>query len=260
MTAHRRFRIAPVLAGTVTTLLTLTTAAPPARAQAATIAGYWEGTVTLPTGQLPVMIELLNANGSGWSGTIDIPIQGIRGIALSEITFDGKAVMIKIPGMPGNPVFNGSLSEDGQGFSGNYVQGQGVFPFSFERKVEPPDRDDLTALYAPWERAGVPGEGLAGTWRALMVLGPAKLRMNLNVSKGEDGALGATVDSVDQQSPSIPAASISLGGDGGRTVTLSIPAVGASYEGTLNEDGSEISGTWKQGGVGMELKWRRAAA
>ena len=259
MIAHRRFVIATALAATVATLLALA-AAPPARAQAATIAGYWEGTVTLPTGQLPVMIELLNANGAGWSGTIDIPIQGIRGLALSEITFDGKAVMIKMPGMPGNPVFNGSLADDGQSISGNYVQGQGVFPFSLERKVEPHDRDDLTALYAPWEQAGVPGEGLAGTWRALMVLGPAKLRMNLNVSKGDDPVLTATVDSVDQESPGIPAASISLGGDGGRTVTFSIPVVGATYEGTLSEDGSEIDGTWKQGGVGMTLKWRRAAA
>lgn len=259
MNLDRRIVIAQALAGAAVTFLALA-APPPARAQAATPAGYWEGTVTLPTGQLPVMIELHSADGAAWSGTMDIPIQGIRDLALSEITFDGKSVMIKLPGMPGNPVFNGALAEDGRTITGNYVQGQGVFPFSLERTAEPPERDDLTALYAPWQQPGIPGEGLAGTWRAMMTVGPSKLRLNLNVKRGDDGSLSATVDSVDQQSPAIPAASISLGGEGGRTVTISIPVVGASYEGTLSPDGSEISGTWKQGGVGMPLTWRRGQA
>ncbi len=41
-------------------------------------------------------------------------------------------------------------------------------------------------------------------------------------------------------------------------MTFRMSRIGVSYDGTLNADGSEILGTWRQGGVSLPLKFKRA--
>ena len=41
-----------------------------------------------------------------------------------------------------------------------------------------------------------------------------------------------------------------------RILHFQMPVIGAQYIGTLNEDGSQVSGQWQQGAV-LELDWRR---
>ena len=88
------------------------------------VAGHWEGHIEIPGQPLTVKVDLA-INDSDWSGTIDIPAQGAKGLPLSEIHVEENdaelRVKFSIRGVPGNPTFEGQL-QDGV-VSGTFSQG-----------------------------------------------------------------------------------------------------------------------------------------
>jgi CubicO group peptidase (beta-lactamase class C family) len=108
----------------------------PAWLQAAeqpTVAGHWEGTIELPTTKLDVNIDFTQKSDGAWAGDISIPAQNARDLPLGNISLQGNEISFEITGVPGNPVFKGTLSEDGQKISGQFTQGGQTFPFSLSR-------------------------------------------------------------------------------------------------------------------------------
>src|SRR6202050_3461313 len=99
-------------------------------------------------------------------------------------------------------------------------------------------------------------QDIAGDWQGTLNTGAGELRLVLHITKGADGALKATLDSVDQGANGIPVSSISLKSS---TLSLGIDAVHGTYEGTVAADGKSISGTWSQGAP-LALDFKRAAA
>lgn len=94
---------------------------------------------------------------------------------------------------------------------------------------------------------------VAGEWLGALDVGAVKLRLGLHVEKKSDGSLGAMIDSLDQNAK-IP---VDTAVFAGRTLRLDLKAIGASYEGTLNADGSVLEGTWSQGGRSLPLTFHR---
>jgi hypothetical protein len=233
--------------------LALCLAASPALGQVAnrslTAAGYWEGAVTLPATQLGVRVELTNTNGR-WSGTIDIPVQGLRNFALTGVAAKGAAVSFAMPGIPGDPAFKGALSADAKTIAGNFTQGGQTVPFKLERKAIRPERPGETPA------KGIPGQGLAGAWQGSLQPGVVELRLVFKVSEAPDGKLKGTMDSLDQSAKDIPVSSITFDKP---AVRLELERVGGKFEGKLSADGSEIEGTWTQGGKALPLVLKRLA-
>ncbi len=104
-----------------------------AQAATASAEGTWSGQISLPQGPLNIAVTL-NADTAGvWSGTIDIPAQGAKGIVLSNIGVDGRVVSFAMAGVPGDPRFSGTLSDDGQVIAGTFSQGPATAPFELKR-------------------------------------------------------------------------------------------------------------------------------
>ena len=101
--------------------------------QGRTAAGLWDGSVNTPGVPLQVVVSLQQKDDRSWSGTIDIPMQGAKGLPLGNIAVDGASVAFSIMGVPGNPTFTGKLSDDGNAISGDFTQGPGRFPFKLGR-------------------------------------------------------------------------------------------------------------------------------
>ena len=123
----------------------------------------------------------------------------------------------------------------------------------------------LVLLLAPTGRAqapapresGVPGQGPVGHWQGTLRASPtAALRLALDVSRAGDGTLGATLRSLDQGGASIPVKAEESAG----SLRLGVPAIQAGFEGTLNANGSELSGQWTQRGKSLPLVFLRQAA
>lgn len=86
-------------------------------------------------------------------------------------------------------------------------------------------------------------QNIVGDWQGTLKVGPAELRLVLHITKGDNGALKATLDSIDQSANGIPVSSISLKES---QLDLTIDAVNGAYKGKVNSEGTVITGTWTQ--------------
>lgn len=96
-------------------------------------------------------------------------------------------------------------------------------------------------------------QDVSGDWLGTLQAGPAELRLALHISKTTEGALTATLDSIDQGAKGIPFNSATL--VRGKLSLTSID-MHATYEGTVNADGSVLTGTWTQGAP-LPLEFKR---
>ncbi len=86
-------------------------------------------------------------------------------------------------------------------------------------------------------------QDVSGDWQGTLSAGGAELRLVLHLTKTADGALHATLDSIDQNSNGIPVNSATLKDS---KLNLDITMVHGSYQGAVSPDTKTISGTWTQ--------------
>jgi uncharacterized protein (TIGR03435 family) len=88
---------------------------------------------------------------------------------------------------------------------------------------------------------------ITGTWQGSLSIPQAnrELRTVLKISKADGGGLKAMFYSIDQQGPGVAVGTITVQGS---TVKFAIPGIGGSYEGKLDSDGVNLTGTFTQGG------------
>ena len=119
------------------TILVMFAAAATATADSPSAAGRWSGAIELPGQSLAVDIQLASLAGDAWTGTIDIPAQGARALALTGFRIERSAVRFSISGIPGDPTFEGAMSPDGSTISGQLRQAGQQYPFRLSRMESP---------------------------------------------------------------------------------------------------------------------------
>jgi uncharacterized protein len=103
-----------------------------------------------------------------------------------------------------------------------------------------------------------PARGVDGIWTgALTVSGGIRLRLVFNVTRGADGALSATLDSIDQNAKGIPVSAVSEK-DG--VVRFEVAVINGAFDGRFDATRDRIEGTWTQGGSNFPLVLERSAA
>ena len=96
-------------------------------------------------------------------------------------------------------------------------------------------------------------QSVLGDWNGALEVQGMELRLIFHIT--EDGEnLKATMDSPDQGANDIPVEKAVLNG---KELTIEMPNIGMKYIATLNDDGTEIEGTFNQGPMSMPLKMTR---
>jgi dipeptidyl aminopeptidase/acylaminoacyl peptidase len=98
-----------------------------------------------------------------------------------------------------------------------------------------------------------PAKGFEGSWLGTLEAGGQKLRLVVTVTKSEAGAYAGKFDSVDQGA-TIPIDTITVNGD---AVRLELKSASIVFEGTLNKDRTELTGTFNQSGQPFPLILKR---
>lgn len=96
---------------------------------------------------------------------------------------------------------------------------------------------------------------LKGDWSGVLDAGATKLKLVLHFQSGGDSKWTGTMDSPDQGANGLKIDTITMEG---QTLKFSMKLLGATYEGTLNND--EITGKFSQGGATLPLNFKRAMA
>jgi hypothetical protein len=189
----------------------------------------------------------LDKAASGWIGSLSIPAQGVSGIPLDPITFADGKVSFSMKGPAGAPGFSGTLSADGKTLDGSLSVGPQSLPLKLTRTGE-------AKVEVPKPSSPVTAEFL-GTWEGTVNFG-APLRLTLTISNGKAGA-EAVIVSLDQDNATIPVSTIT---QKEKKLALDVKAVGGGFEGTMNQEGTRIDGTWSQLGQSTPLVLKKAAS
>ena len=120
---------------------------------------------------MPLEIAVtLQVEGDALQGSIDIPAQGAAGLPLQAIETEGPRIRFAIAGVPGDPTFDGVLSEGR--IEGSFTQSGATLPFVLVREGGEPSEGGQQDVYTDPEgrfRVTVPQVGrsrrLRGMWR-----------------------------------------------------------------------------------------------
>jgi hypothetical protein len=208
--------------------------------------GHWEGTLQVPDRELKIAVDLAQNEKGEWIGTIAVPEQNMRDFPLAKIAVKGTSVAFELPGIPGDPTFQGDLSPDGKAIKGDFAQGGGAFPMQMKWVSEanvklPPKSTPITKEFE-------------GAWEGVLTTPDGqKLRLRITLTNGADGATG-TFASLDQGGNVVPLTAITQEAS---QVTFELKRAAITYTGELK--GEEISGTFRQGPGSLPLTFKRAA-
>lgn len=99
--------------------------------------GHWEGSIDIPGMTMDVNLDFKAKEDGSWDGDISIPVQKAKDLPLIDINVVENQVSFVISGVPGDPTFKGTLSEDGTKITGDFTQNKQTFPFTLSREASP---------------------------------------------------------------------------------------------------------------------------
>jgi len=211
--------------------------------------GHWEGGIETPEGSIGVVVDLTKDSAGQLAGTIGVPPQNLRGFPLVIESADGRAITFRFKGTPGNRVFQGVVAEDGTSMSGEFIQSGFTMRFALARKgaaqIDTPIRSAPISknLEGPWSAT------LEGTYQ-----NGIKRTVVLTLSNQPDGSSTGTIFNSGE-GLEVPIASITQDAS---TITLDLRAVGGTFSGKVNTEGTEIVGSFIQGTAVLPLTFRRS--
>jgi hypothetical protein len=143
--------------------------------------------------------------------------------------------------------FHADLLPSGNALSGTATLSGYELPFSMGRTGE--------ATIAPPPTSPAVTKQLEGVWTGTLSAGSKSLRLVVTIANQPDGtALGHSV-SLDEGNLTMPLVVL----QSGRDVKIETRGVVTSYVGTLNDAGTELSGTFTQGATTLPLTLVRGA-
>ena len=127
----RKMSVPMVLALMATLSLYAAAQAPtPAKsADPALFIGDWTGTIDVAGAQLEIALHIKLDEKKALTATMDSITQGAMGLPLEGIKLEGRTIIFTIAGIPGEPMFKGTLDETGKKLAGTFSQGgvEGTF-------------------------------------------------------------------------------------------------------------------------------------
>jgi hypothetical protein len=214
------------------------------------LAGDWNGTLDAGGNTMRVAWHLTVAPDGALSSTLDNIDENIFGIKAKSTTINGSDVALAVDDTVqtnGQEIhlvgsFAGKVSADAKEVSGTWTQTE-------------PQQGTLEVHFVHASQSAAAAQpSVVGDWSGTLEAGPAKLRLLLHIKAAQDGTLTGALDSIDQGANGIPISTAAFK-DG--KLELSVAAVNGTYEGTLNQAATEITGTWTQGQA-LELDFKRA--
>lgn len=203
--------------------------------------GHWEGVIHAPAMDVVIAFDLAK-NGEGkLAGTFSNAAENIHGLPLTNVAADGTAVTFAIAG-DGGGVCRAKI--DGKSMKGVFTMKSVDLPLELTRT------GDAQIEAAP--RSPAITKELEGRWSGTLDAGTAKKTIGLRMTNQPDGATGVIVSGEGMEIP------IALITQRGASVSLDVKKIGGSYNATLN--GSQLTGTWKQGSFTAPLNFVRTTA
>jgi hypothetical protein len=219
-------------------------------AAAQDLAGRWEGSIQIPGREFDLIVDLTQAGGKNWIGSIIIPGLDVKGAPLAQLSVRDSDVSFTIKGAlaserTGPATLQGRLTDQGA-LSGNFLQAGNSAPFVLRKtgpaQVELPPKS--TAI----------SKDLEGVWKGDYEMNGYPRHVTLTLSNRDSGQGAAQLVVVGKRTTDAP---VDLVTDADGFLTIESHEIGITYEGRLKKEAGEIRGTFTLGPFELPLVLRR---
>ena len=225
-----------------TSLIVMLLTAPAALAQTPDPSGHWVGSIQILGREVAFAIDLARTAAGEMTGAISV--DDAAGVPLASITVAGRSIAFY---SRSDQPLTGTLSEDGASISGDATLSGYSLSFTMKRtgdaRLSPPPMSDAVS------------RELEGTWHGTLQANGLTLRAMLTLTNQPGGKAIGRVVSVDEGGLTLPVVVVQHGS----RVEFEQKGVPGSYSGELNAGGTELTGTFTQGGMSIPLTFTRAA-
>ncbi|HET9831979.1 MAG TPA: hypothetical protein VFP91_09725 [Vicinamibacterales bacterium] len=204
--------------------------------------GHWKGTIEIPNGPMDFEMDIARGGRGELIGTVTAGADRVT-LPLLNVTLDGSSITFY--GRT-DQQFHAELLPSGKALSGTASLNGYSLPFSMGRTGD-------ARIDSPPSSPAV-SKQLEGVWSGTLSAGEKTVRLSLTIANQPDGTSLAHSVSVDEGGLTIP----TVVSQSGRSVKIETRGVITSYVATLNEAGTELSGTWTQGTTTLPLTMTRA--
>jgi RNA polymerase sigma factor (sigma-70 family) len=205
------------------------------------VQGAWEGTLQNNQGTERIVMRISKENGV-YHTIIDRIDVGMKNIPATKIAVGASSMNFE----SGSAFsYQGNLNSDATEIVGewNWTGGKGSQPLTLKRTTTP---DIVQEPLAEVDYAPRQGSDLQGFWKGTLKNATTSFRLHLKIAESPDGTFRAELNSIDQ--PPIIPLPVTL--DYNKPdVKFSLQSQGTSFQGQLDESGSNIIGKWTQAGV-----------
>jgi hypothetical protein len=210
---------------------------------AQTVEGDWLGTLKAGPAELRLELHIAKDEKGALKGTVDSIDQNAMGLPISSISLKESTLQFEIQVVNGS--YEGKLSEDRTKIQGTWSQNGGTFPLEFGRITARPDA----------KKKVLKPSDIDGDWEGTLDTGAGSLRLVLHIINYEDG-LTAKLDSLDQNALGLPVTTIARNET---KLEFVMKQIDSRFEGALNKEKTELSGTWSQLGNSFPLVLKRTS-
>ena len=192
--------------------------------------GHWEGALKTPNGQqLKISLDLAKNAKTEWIASMGMPSQNMTGMAVTNVAVNGSSVkFVALELMMATAEL--TLGTDGK-MSGTLTGPQGSTPVEFTRTGEA-----KVELIPP---SPAVTKELEGDWEGTLQTPGGTFRMVFHFRNQPDNTVVATMDSPDRNGFGLPLDNVK---QTGKNVQVGVRIAQSQFQGTLNEQGTEIAG------------------
>jgi hypothetical protein len=193
--------------------------------------GHWESTSPLRVGVLGLSVDLLKRNDGEWVGSLSDPARKVFGIRVSAIVVKGDNIKFVSPDLPGTPSYDLVIRKNA--LQGTVSVEGNALPLSMKRtgkadvKVTPPN----TAV----------SKELEGDWEG--VLPGGRESVTFHFKNWSDQTVEASVINPSLRGKTQAFARVM---QSGAEVEFTLFIFGGTHKGTINGEGTEMTGAWMQ--------------
>jgi hypothetical protein len=208
----------------------------------AKLAGHWEGEM-VGDGAQKILVSLdLDRNAqSEWIASMGLPAENMTGLVVQEVTVKGPSVKFVAVELMMTP-FDLALGPDGT-LKGT-ISGPAAQAVEFKRTGE--------AKVELIPSSPAVSQQLEGNWEGTLQIPNRAVVMTFHFENQTDQTVKATFSTDD--GPDLPLNDVK---QTGQQVEFGLRVAHGRFEGTLNEDGTELTGQFYHGENGMPLTLRR---
>lgn len=207
-------------------------------------AGHWEGTFKVNDREVGLGLDLAKNAKSAWIASMSVLAENVTGLVVMDVVVNGTSVkFVGVELMMSK--FDLALEPDGR-MRGTLSNPQTTAAIEFKRL------GDAKVELIPASPAV--SRDLEGDWEGSLQMPGRAFRILFHFRNQADGTVAATIDTPDSGGQSLPLNNVK---QTGRNVEVGIRIAHATFQGTLNTEGTELAGQFAPEENSLSLTLRK---